>query len=641
MIVRRRAVFPVRYPIRWKLIFAIGIPIAIAYTAILFVNYRRERRAAMERMREHLTDLTSREATIIDSELESVAQAARTIAFFCELEPNASTALLTRMLRGNLTANPRLHGSGVAFEAGEAPNQEDRFALLVSRVGDELRATDPASASLDYRQNDWYLIPLLLGAGAWTEPYYNREAGELLLSTYSAPILESGRVRGVATADISLDDLQDRLAHLSIEGGYVMIVSQDGAFIAHPQGELMMRWSIFALAEWYASDAWDSLGRRMVRGESGIERVPDARTGQPFWVVFSPIKSAGWSLAAVVPDERVMEPVYQVLREETALLGAGLVILLASVAIASFQITYPIARLSDAVERMASGELDAKAEGRFSKDEIGQFARTFNRMVDDLNAYVHALTDETARREAIEGELRAARRIQQSLLPDPLPPRTDLELAAVNAPALQVAGDYYDYFVRPDGVIVALVADVSGKGMPAALFMAVTRTVLRAVEARGGGPAEVLSRANPLLTESNPQGMFVTVLLAHYEPASGRLTFASAGHASPIVVNPAGAVRSIPHRPALMMGFVAETNYSDAETSLEPGETLVLYTDGVTDAHAPDRTLYGEDRLKELLAANADKAPAALCQAVVAALDEFENRDHHDDITVLALRRAR
>ena len=629
--------------IRSKLILAVGIPLVVIYLCALAFDYAVGKEDALRQMKSHLTELAAHHAAQLNGHFEKVAQVARTTATFLETRPDMTADDLYALLRNTVKDNSDVFGACIAFEPYAFSKTRARFAPYVCRTGEGLRSLDIGAESYDYLRWDWYLVPRLLHRPIWSDPYYDVGAGNAIMCTYSVPFKAKGRLRGIATVDISLESLREEVAATKMAKGYSLIVGPNGVFISHPQRSFIMKETVFSLAEWYNLPQLADLGRAMTSGRSGVMLIPDFRTGAPKWCVFAPIVASGWSFAAVIPEELVMAPLYAELRWKTGIMGLGLVLIVLLIVFSAFRITQPIALLDKAVREVASGNLDVQATGIHTRDEIGEFAEAFNRMVSDLKAHVEALTRETSAREAVESELRIARSIQASLLPrvfPPFPERTEFELHAVNVPAKQVAGDFFDFYFISDDQLLFVIADVSGKGVPAALFMAVTRTLLKNLAMSDLGPAEILQRANDVLVEDNDEYMFVTLFLGLYDTRTGRLRFANAGHNPPYHLDRRGEILEVLKATGAVLGVIEEQTFEERETELAPGDLLFLYTDGVTEAHSPDDEFYGEKALEELLRARSGEPCERLCDAIVETVDEFQAGDQYDDITLLALRRT-
>jgi serine phosphatase RsbU (regulator of sigma subunit)/anti-sigma regulatory factor (Ser/Thr protein kinase) len=242
---------------------------------------------------------------------------------------------------------------------------------------------------------------------------------------------------------------------------------------------------------------------------------------------------------------------------------------------------------------------------------------------------------EAASRERIEQELKVAQLIQQNFLPRVLPELDGWQLDAYYKPAREVGGDFYDFFELPDGQIGVVVGDVTDKGVPAAMVMAAARSVLRASAARIVSPGKTLEEVNEFLCPDIPEKMFVTCLYGVIDPASGRFRFANAGHNLPYARTPGGAVEL--RATGMPLGLMPGMTYEEKEAVIAPGEELLLYSDGVTEAHSAVREMYGTPRLAELVAGEED-----LIGGLLGSLERFTGSgwEQEDDITLVTLRRA-
>ena len=240
----------------------------------------------------------------------------------------------------------------------------------------------------------------------------------------------------------------------------------------------------------------------------------------------------------------------------------------------------------------------------------------------------------------LQNELSVASKMQQSILPTEFPERGGYSVDASMTPARSVGGDFYDVMILPEGRIGLAIADVSDKGVPAALFMMSSRTLLKGAAIGSDSPGMVLYEVNDLLCESNESAMFVTLLYAEYNPENGRLSYANGGHNPPLVISATGESRLLPMTGGVALGLVEGLRYDEDEIVLGPGETVVLYTDGVTEAMNSENEEFGMERLEQLFV---DSPPADASEAnerILAAVDEFAgDAAQSDDITCMSLRR--
>jgi serine phosphatase RsbU (regulator of sigma subunit) len=246
---------------------------------------------------------------------------------------------------------------------------------------------------------------------------------------------------------------------------------------------------------------------------------------------------------------------------------------------------------------------------------------------------------EARERGRIEQELRVARLIQQTLLPKALPELPGWQVEAHYQPAREVGGDFYDFLTLPGGRLGVVVGDVTGEGVPAALVMATTRSVMRGAAQRSNSPGRVLQRANELLRPDVPSNMFVTCLYAILDPDNGYLRYANAGHNLPYLRHGDSVVEL--RATGMPLGLMTGTNYEEKEARLQPGDSVLFYSDGLIEAHNPRREMFGFSRLRELLAENT-VGGAALIGFLLAKLARFtgDNKEQEDDITLVTLQRS-
>ncbi len=247
-----------------------------------------------------------------------------------------------------------------------------------------------------------------------------------------------------------------------------------------------------------------------------------------------------------------------------------------------------------------------------------------------------------AEKVVFENELRIGRSIQESLLPmifPPFPDRREFELYADNIPAKEVAGDFYDFFFIEEDRLAIIIADVSGKGVSAGLFMAITRTLIKVTSDDLKDPAGILEKTNRVLSLDNEACMFTTMFLAVYNVKTGKLEFANAGHNPPLIIHTDGEITKVCVSRDPVLGIVEEQHYHGGEITLEKDQTLVLYTDGITEAVAPDGEFYGEENFSQLLKENRGLPLEGLAGKIESELEEFQQGEQFDDITFLLLRR--
>lgn len=698
-----------KYSLRLKLILAIGIPLILVYMTVLAVDYVMSRHDAIAKMEAYMVEVASSQAKEIDGRLKTVAQISKSSADFLTCFPQQEPDKLDQILTHTILQSDDVYGSTISFESYMRDGQPVDFSPYAFRnspntvsnshqdptpheppkPANTLKAESAAGAAsttppgtpfatdahseeltknqvhsskltyLDiakayrYKEFDWYLLPKLQNHPAWTDPYYDSGAGNALMCTYGSPFYENDQFAGVVTVDLSLDGLKEQLAKQAPEGGYLFLISSTGTCISHPNDAYIMSESVFSLASWRKSEELRELGQKMIHGQQGVVRM-DCGTRGICWYAYVPVQSVGWSLAVVMDERTVLAGVYHRLNQQFFVLLAGLAIIFVIIVAISAWTTSPIHRLAIAADKVANGDLNAQVENIHSRDEIGQFAQTFNRMVTDLRETVNQRIAESVARKSVERELHVARQIQLSLLPmlrPPFPDRMEFELYADNMAAKFIAGDFFDFWLLDEDRLAIVMADVSGKGVPAAMFMAVTRTLLRTLATAEETPGETLNKVNDALASEDHEGMFVTLFFAHYYVKTGRIVYANAAHNRPYIIRQGTQATLEGDSTGTMCGLFSGMEYEVLETHLDPGDQFVLYTDGVTEANHPTTItdengeekeiccMFGDERLGSLLSRIGKLSVGQIADAVIRTADEFRNHEAQDDVTVLVLRR--
>jgi len=345
--------------------------------------------------------------------------------------------------------------------------------------------------------------------------------------------------------------------------------------------------------------------------------------GREIYMTVREILCTGWLLCTAINAQEITQPIAEVKAQSDETFAAAqakmtekfkdmalgtafsvAVLALAAAVIAYFisrTISNPIIRLTDTVKNIGDGDFDKKSDID-TPDEIGDLARGFNKMQDDLKLYTEDLKTVTAEKERISAELNVATKIQEDMLPrifPPFPHKSEIDLFASMTPAKEVGGDFYDFFLTDDDHLALVIADVSGKGVPAALFMVISKTLIKNRAMQGGTPAQILADVNNQLCEGNDADMFVTCWLGICELSTGRITAASAGHEFPAVCGPDRKFELLKDKHGFVLAGMEGARYRDYEIQLERGGSIFVYTDGVPEATDADSKMFGSERMLE------------------------------------------
>lgn len=365
-------------------------------------------------------------------------------------------------------------------------------------------------------------------------------------------------------------------------------------------------------------------------------------------------KVLDWYIQASIPMSVVEDPAkaYAV-RVGSIVLGLFFIVALAGLLLIN-RVLRPLRETANSAGKLeridftasnVSERLRAVVDGlpQSGRDEVGLVVGAFCRMVGALEKNIDELKQTVARQHSIEGELNAAREIQRGMLPpgDGTFASPGFMAAALTEPAKEVGGDFYDVIAMPDGRQALIVGDVSGKGVSAALLMSVTLTLVRTAISEGLSPDVVMKRVNDQIAANNPSCMFVTLWIGILDPATGHLDFANGGHCPPVAASMDGQVRWLSDVSGPLVGALDMAEFSPCSTELAPGETLLVYTDGVSEAMNPSRVLFGDERIETIMKTLSSNTPANVLKEMMAAIDAFRSgADQSDDITMLAFKRT-
>lgn len=499
-----------------------------------------------------------------------------------------------------------------------------REQLRVSRLGLNLIESD-----IDHSQD-----PLFVAARTQSpaySPVYFRDGTEPYIRLAEA---EVGPNSGVVMAELNLKFIWDVVSRIRVgQTGRAYVVDADGTLIAHPDISLVLRKSDFSeLGQVRAAIEGDARGGSAIAMDDRGRRVLSA---------YEVVRPVGWRVFTEQPLQEAYAPVISSVVRSLVVLLLGMGVALIASVVAARRMVRPIQALQAGAARIGEGVLDDPIEIQ-TGDELEALADEINGMTIRLRESYIALERTTAERERHEQELRIARDIQQALLPEHIAAPRGWSIRTHYQPARVVGGDLYDVLPLADGHLGLVIGDVAGEGVPAALLMATTRTIFRSVVAQGAtSPAEVLSRANGLLYPDTPHNLFVTCLFAVLDPSTGRLRYANAGHVPPLRRQAAegGSVDQLRAR-GMPLGLMPDSAYEEKEATVAYGETVLFYSDGLTEAHDAERRMFDIGRLTAVTASGRADG-SALIERVLTELGQFTGSgwEQEDDLMLLTLER--
>lgn len=606
--------------IRAKMLVWFGVVLGILMTVFGFITYSNIKRTVIP-----LTNDLSQE--VLKGRSEEVGRLIK--GYLNEVKVVAGTDVIRS---GDLAAIGR---DLVKKASGINPDFEMLF--FADTRGDFVTSTGGKGNVAD--RSYWKSIMENGASHAVSDTLISKATGQRVFALAHAVTNEKGDRIGIAAATVTLTTLSKIVQSINIgHSGISWVVDNTGLLVAHPDPSLTMKLNFLKSSE-AGYQGLEAIGQKILKGEAG-QGVYVRPNGKRFISIFNPIPNTpGWSFGIAIQHSEYMERPERLISYIAWLMAGMLVTMLLVVFLLSGKISAPVLLLKEGVSEVSAGNLNHRLDIR-TGDEIQELAEAFNRMTDDLKEQIARLTETTAAKERIQSELKIATDIQASLLPrifPAFPERPEFDIFASMDPAKEVGGDFYDFFFIDETNLCFLIADVSDKGVPAALYMMVAKTLLKSEGQRLGEPDRILASVNSILAEGNDSCMFATVFCAILNTANGEVRFANAGHNPPLFMDAQG-IRYLAMKSGFVLGPMAGTTYETERLIMQPGDTLFLYTDGVTEAANQDNELYGETQLLNSLKQKRGERLASTIQLIRDELKEHANgAAQSDDITMVAI----
>ena len=551
-----------------------------------------------------------------------------------------------------LKLNPNIMGAAVAYNPEVEPKKGIPFSPYAFRDSSGIHTLQLNTPEYDYLHQPWYTKPIEMRKGVWSDPYIDKGGGEVMMITYSQPLVNSkGELYAVQTADIALDWLSDLIQKL--DSTFVsdflfsnaspsnsttnFIITRNGTFVAHPDKSKLLVKNIVDLLKEEGCKNAEEKAMPLLDGSSETV-IYKNREGD--WMLIFPaeIEHNGWYICSVVPLAEIMIPVTVVISFFVALMAIGLLIVALICRSAIKRVTKPLRQFADSADEIASGNLAVELPTIKTKDEMLRLHNSFETMQKSLIRQIEETKSANEEKGRIESELNIAHGIQMSMLPKTFPPfpdRNDIDIYGQQNPAKEVGGDLYDFYIR-DEKLFFCIGDVSGKGVPASLVMAVTRTLFRTISFREAQPERIMFGVNNGMADNNESSMFVTLFLGVLDLPTGRLRYCNAGHNTPLLI---GEQRMglLPCPPNIPLGVIPEWKFTQQETTIDLNTCIFLYTDGLTEAENMAHEQFMEERMMTV-AKESPHQPQQLIEQMINAVHQFVgNAEQSDDLTMLAI----
>ena len=566
-------------------------------------------------------------------------------------EPDQMQAIVERIV----TQNPRIRSCGISFVDNYYPQKGRWFCPYAWRTDSmQIMTKQLGSADYDYLSTKWFKNAAARDSAYWSEPFFDGQDAKTPLVAYLYPIRDQqGSVVAILGADLSLDFmtqiLEEQDSIFDHESWTIpgllqsFVLASNGTYITHPDNRRIQKGNFFV----HVKDADESGLAEKIVNEIKERKTSNDETEEVVmvnrkesYVFYSPLTGSDWMLMVTIPVFGL--DVFGVV------IGILILLIIVVVLLVTFLVCFltikrtanPLKQLADAADKVAQGQFDTPLPTVKHRDEICQLRDSFENMQHSLTEYIENLKMTTSAKASMENELKIAHGIQMNMLPKTYPAfpnRDDIDIFGQVTPAKAVGGDLYDFFIR-DEKLYFCIGDVSGKGVPGSLVMAVTRSLFRNIAAHTTEPEQVVMGINDSLCDNNETNMFVTFFVGVIDLATGNMDYCNAGHDQPLLLTD-GEVGLLPCDPNLPAGVLPEWNYSRQQIQLKRGATLFLYTDGLNEAEDIDHQQFEMERVMETAKA-AGNSPQELIAAMTAAVGQFVGgAEQSDDLTMLAIQK--
>lgn len=525
-------------------------------------------------------------------------------------------------------------------------------------VDGEIRRYDP-------RQRGWYQKAAEAGELIFTDGEWDANTGEYCVECAAPVYGPDGSLQAVVGTDLYLDEMQAVMGESSVEGEATLLINREGRAVLPMQAEAFPMAEADRAADLRASEnafLAGLVGNALSGSGTGV--TLGELEGGAYYVTATPIETTGWVLISAYSQAVSSQPTDLLVNSFSTIQGTAadtyqsqtahsrntaLVLLIAvtlltlgGALVLGKRIVKPLNTITRRIDELSEGNLEFRMEDAYrTGDEVEELAESFAAISHKTVVYMDKVVKVTAEKERIGTELSLAKDIQAAMLPHifpAFPDRPDFDIYATMAPAREVGGDFYDYFLIDEDHLCMVIADVAGKGVPAALFMMASKIMLQSAAMLGHSPAKILEQANAAICASNEAEMFLTVWLGILELSTGRMVAANAGHEYPAIKRPGGDFELYKDKHDFVIGGMEGVPYREYELTLEPGTKLFVYTDGVLEATDPENQLFGIGRLIEALNAAAGDTPVELLKSVRRAVDGFvRDAEQFDDLTMLCM----
>ena len=625
-----------------KLVIQISSTVLIIYSIVFAYNYFESRKQISAYAEMHCREVANSTANLIVSTMHD-AEKAGTASIPILLQEIKDKPLIKTLIEMIVRQNQQLEGA--LLITGDPDKEDGLTEIHYQRTPRGVKSAYTDTLKKDSPYLKLYETSRKTLNPFWSDPMLEPDL-DCPIVVFTIPVSvrlgSANEFKGALLIKVSLLNIAETVSKVKVfNTGYCFIISGNGTLIAHPFTDKIGHETIFQLANEFHNSSVASIGTHMTRGETGFSVFTSIILKESSFIYYIPITEYNWSLAVLCAESDMFSGMYKLSSRLIGLSLGGLLILLIFVVFISGRITRPLRSLAVAARAIGKGNLDYDIPRTNIRDEVGVLTNVFSDMLESLKKHIAILTVTTAAKERIENELQIAHDVQMSILPslDSIPKSSEFDLFALMSPAREVGGDMYDFFMTDENSLWLIIGDVSGKGIPAAFYMALTKTMLHMSSLSNSTPGEVLTAVNNEICRNNPYSMFITIFIARLNIKTGVLLYSNAGHNPPVIVQKNGGLLFMDERIGPACGMAHGIKYGNRRSRFSKEATLFMFTDGVTESINSSGCLFTEERLSEVLLSAADLNPREIITGTMQSIEAFaKDMPQSDDITMLAVK---
>ena len=479
-----------------------------------------------------------------------------------------------------------------------------------------------------------------LTQGIWSKPFFCRYDTTHLLVSYKMPIYypDSENIAGVVSCEVSLSMMQKMLSSIQIgDHGYAFILDQTGDFISHPQKDWVIKRNLFKKSAKFFKE-YQKIESDIKKGRRGAGLgKSEYLNNVAAWFYHAPISNSGWSVIIVIPEKELFSEIDGIFQKIILVSVVGILILFLVNFFVFRKMLDPLVRITHAIQRFSS----SPGKEQKSKNEIKMLAESLEDWQEKYGLLIKNQSKTASDKIKFDKDLKSAQEIQLNIVPSgkpAFPEYPEIDLYAVLKPAETIGGDLYDYFFIDKNHLLVAIGDVSGKGIPASLFMAIASTLIK-THAKILSSKDIIRRVNNELSDRNSNQYFVTLFLGILDIRSGLLDYCNAAHNFPYILHADGTLHKLSKSHGLPLGIYKDKKYKSSSIELQLNDMLILYTDGVINSRDTNKKHYGTDRLEMNIQNLTDLTSEEAIERLVKSIVIFEGQGNQaDDISLLALK---